>query len=190
MFSPGCILTKAIRPDPKITMRRAALITLPVFIAVLIWALNARVASVDVTSGHAPEGKLPLWVAIITSGIVALMAGTIGALIISNFRRWRVVLHPNLGRILGALTLWILMPVTIFAYIPWISGPLLVIVAIGLNPIVSVIALLSLLPWYLVSCLLVSGVGHRWLRVALFGLVWWGAYSVLLLYIGFQVFRL
>ncbi len=183
-------MNKVTRSNPKITRRRAALIALPVFVAVLVWALYARVAPVDATTGQTPVGKLPLWVAIATSGIAAMMAGAVLSLAISNYRRWRVVLHPNLGRVLGTLTLWFLTPLTIFAYVPWILGPTLGFIVFGVSPPVLALSLLGLLLWYPVSCLLVSGVGHRLLRVALFSLVWWGSYSALLLYLGYQVFRL
>lgn len=183
-------MEKVTRPDAKITLRRAALIALPVFIAVLIWAINARVAPVDANSGNPPKGKLPLWIAIIASGFIALMVGAVVSLIISNFRRWRVVLHPNLGRIIGAIILWVLMPILVFSYVPWLLGALFFMLMLPASPLAALIGLLGVLPWYLVSCLLVSGVSHRLLRVALFALVWWGAYSISLLYFGFQIFTL
>jgi len=180
--------TKATRPNIKITLRRVVLIAVPIFIGLLIWAVNARVAPVDPALDHPPKGKLPLWIATLACIFAALTVGMISALTISNFRRWRVVLHPNLGRVLGAIALSLLTPLFIFSYIPWILGPTFLIVASGSPFIVLLVFPISILLWYPVSCLLVSGVGHRVLRVALFSLTWWGAYSIALLYWGYQVF--
>lgn len=182
-------MEKVTRPDVNITLRRAAYIALPTFIAVLLWAINARVAPIDAVSGNPPKGKLPLWIAIIASGFTALMVGAIVSLIISNFRRWRVVLYPNRGRVLGAIILWALTPVAVFSYMPWLLGILSYISLLALSPFSVLILLLGLLPSYPISCLLISGVSRR-LRVALFALVWWGSYSIVLLYSGFQKFTL
>jgi len=183
-------MTKATRPNPNFTLRNAVLIALAVFIGLLVWAVNARVAPIDPTNGIPPEDKLPLWIAVIASLLVAMALGAIFSLALSNRRRWRVVFHPNRGRIIGAVILSLLTPLQIFSYVPWILGPtfLFFISAVPLRLIVGF--LLSILLWYPVSCLLVSGVRHRLLRVALFSLTWWGSYSALLLYLGYRVFRL
>ncbi len=183
-------MTKATRPDQNITLRRAVLIAVPVSVAMLVWAINARVAPVDPIKGIPPEGKLPLWVATLACIIVALAIGMLSSLAISNFKRWRVVLHPNLGRVLGAVALSFLTPLAVFTYIPWILGPTFLVVFIAAPFANTAIILVSILLWYPVSCLLVSGVRHRLLRVLLFSLTWWGAYGVALLYYGYQVFSL
>ncbi len=183
-------MTKATRPNQNITLRNAALAALPIFIMLLVWAINTRVAPIDPTKGIPPWGKLPLWIATLASVFVALAVGMLLSLAISNFKRWRVVLHPNRGRVWGAITLSFLTPWAIFAYIPWILGPTIIAFLSAESLLVFLIFPLGILLWYPVSCLLVSGVRHRLLRVALFCLTWWGTYSALLLYLGYQVFRL
>ena len=183
-------MTKATRPKPNITLRNAVFIAIAIFVGLIIWAVNARVAAIDQTNGIPSEGKLPLSIAIIASLLVSLALGTIFSLGLSNRKRWRIVFHPNRGRIFGAVILSFLTPLQIFSYVPMILGPtfLFFISAVPLRLIVGF--LLSTLMWYPVSCLLVSGVRNRLLRVALFSLMWWGSYSGLLLYLGYRVFRM
>ena len=183
-------MTKETRPNSNFTLRNAVFIAFPVFIGILVWAVNARVTLINLTSDIPPEGKLPLWIAIIASLLASLALGVVFSLGLSNRRRWRIVFHPNRGRIIGAVILSFLTPLQIFSYVPMILGPtfLFFISAVPLRLIVGF--LLSTLMWYPVSCLLVSGVRNRLLRVALFSLTWWGSYSGLLLYLGYRVFRM
>lgn len=183
-------MTKVIRPDLNITLRRAVLIAAPVLVALMVWAINARVAPVDPIKGIPPEGKLPLWIATLACILVAVAVGVLLSLTVSNLKRWRVVLHPNRGRILGAAILSFLTPGVIFSYVPWILGPALISFLSAGMLLVMLIFPLVMLPWYLISCLLISGVRHRILRVALFCLTWWGTYGALLLYLGYKRFTL
>ncbi|WP_242110100.1 hypothetical protein [Aliiroseovarius subalbicans] len=134
----------------------------------------------------------------------ALLAGALASLVslfTSNRHRLRAVLRPSLGRVSAAFVMGMLTPFAVFSGIPWIAGGLLFFgfaspfqmsfwgsltmiwaAAVGAGALTAI--------WYLPSALIISGVKSRTKRVALFALLWWGAYAALLLYSGHEVFQL
>lgn len=116
----------------------------------------------------------------------------------ANRHRWRVVLHPNWGRAIGAYVLAVVTPFAVFSWMPAILGGLTVILGFAelsagrpWTLLAGVFGmLLPALLWYPVSCLIVSGIKSRWVRVAVYTLMFWAAYSAVILTMGTQRFML
>lgn len=141
-----------------------------------------------------PQG----WAALPFMVLLALGLAVLIGLAVANRARWRAVLRPNRGRVIGALVLGLVTPFAVYSWIPWIIGGFLL--AMGNLALMSPTdffsnlfrALLSMLGaldiasllWYPAACLIVSGIHGRILRVALFALMFWSAYSAVLLLFG------
>jgi hypothetical protein len=119
---------------------------------------------------------------------------------VANRHRWRAVLHPNRGRIIGAAVLAFVTPVVVFSWVPWIIGGTVAflgsvvlsndpqrysLVLYGLAILIAATAL-----WYPVACMIVSGFRSWKMRVAVFALMFWTAYSASILTLGTMIFRL
>jgi hypothetical protein len=132
------------------------------------------------------------------AAIFAFGTALILCLAYANRNRWRAVLRPSWGRVIGAVVLLVVTPVAVFAWLPSILG-----FAIGIGIFVVLgeggwdvdleflaLLIVPVLIWYPVSCLIVSGVSARWVRVALFCLLFWSAYSAVILTLGTMKFQL
>jgi hypothetical protein len=118
----------------------------------------------------------------------------------TNRHRWRAVLRPNRGRIIGAAVLAFVTPVVVFSWVPYIIGGAVVIVGsvvLSNNPqqysVVlygPAILIAATALWYPVACLIVSGFRSWKMRVAVFALMFWTAYSASILTLGTMIFRL
>jgi hypothetical protein len=117
---------------------------------------------------------------------------------VANRHRWPAVIRPDTSRVIGAVALLIVTPVAVFTWVPLILGfafgiGIFFILSEGRSYIdLGFLALLivPVLIWYPVACLIVSGVRSRWVRVALFALMFWTAYSAIILTLGTKIFTL
>ncbi len=155
-----------------------------------LWWIEPRNPKIE------PKGMLFLpFAALIGMGVAVVLC-----LAWANWHRRRVVFHPNRGRIIGAVVLAAVTPVGVIAGLPSIIGFWAVIWFISLiggagglllfNLVAPLILIVVLLFWYGVSCLIVSSITSRWVRVAVFTLMFWAAYSMLFLLAGKSVFRI
>ncbi|MGL4236863.1 hypothetical protein, partial [Tabrizicola sp.] len=141
-----------------------------------------------------PNGLAALpFAAIFSFGIALILC-----LAYANRHRWRTVLRPSWGRVIGAMVLLVVTPVAVFTWLPSILGfaigiVILLMVEAGSWDIdLGFLALLimSMLIWDPVSCLIVSGISSRWVRVAVFCLMFWTAYCAVILTLGTRTFTL
>lgn len=141
-----------------------------------------------------PQG----WVALPFLGVLALGLAVLIGLAVANRARMRAVLRPNLGRLIGALVLGFVTPVAVFDWLPWIVGGLSLFFSYAALAEARIDMVLRFMSywliasalWYPASCLIVSGIRSRWLRIALFALMFWAAYAAVLLVTGTQHFSL
>lgn len=135
-----------------------------------------------------PEGLAALPFA----GLLALGCAVLIGLAVANRHRWRAVLRPNRGRVIGALALGFVTPVAVYSWGPWIIGGMWLMLGLpalqegmasgfffGLMVLTAAAAL-----WYPFACLIVSGIHGRLMRVAVFALMFWAAYSAFILAVG------
>ena len=125
--------------------------------------------------------------------------GTQFALLLSNWHRIHAVLKPNRGRVICSLVLTLLAPVALFWGIPiavgfslpmffkiLFSGEIFFGLSHEYNSMAQVVLLVMYPPlFYLFSSLIISGIRHRILRIAVFGQVWLAAYGAVLMIFGF-----
>ncbi len=142
------------------------------------------------------------WMALPFALLFGLGVAAVLCLAWANRKRWRVVLHPNRGRIIGAVALTAVTPFAVFSWMPWIIGGRLVfgvgyltnngLSQVSFEDVLSLLALILVptLFWYPISCLIVSGIKSRWVRVAVYTLMFWAAYSAIILMMGTQRFTL
>jgi hypothetical protein len=120
------------------------------------------------------------------------------SLAVANRHRWHAVLRPSQGRIIGALVLLVVTPTAVFTWAPSILGFWIVL---WLSFLVDqrnwdevagflALAVLVMTVWYPIAALIVSGIGNRLARVALFCLMFWTAYSAVILAFGTRTFML
>jgi hypothetical protein len=116
----------------------------------------------------------------------------------TNRDRLRAVLRPSRGRIIGAVVLALLTPIAVFSWVPWVLGGWVVFAAFlvfeerSMEPFLAAIALITAAAglWYPAAALIISGLHSLILRVAAFALMFWTAYSAIILVVGNQIFRL
>ena len=140
-----------------------------------------------------PQGAVVLPFALLFGLSVAVVLSLAWA----NRHRWRAVLRPSKGRVIGAVVLagftafglinWV--PLTVFAMVvmtaqafldgTWTTLDLFPegLVLLGAGVVVHLF-------WYGVSCMIVSGLHARWVRVATYTLLCWSSYSALVLFLG------
>jgi hypothetical protein len=135
-----------------------------------------------------PEGLAALPFAALLGLGLAVLVGLGWA----NRQRWRAVLRPNRGRVIGALVLGFVTPVAVYSWAPFILGGLWLFLGLPMIQEGSpgaflagtlAIGIASAL-WYPAACLIVSGIHNRWARVAIFALMFWSAYSAFILVQG------
>lgn len=183
----------AVAAKPQVSLQLLAALTVLFALAVFIlrlWVIEALNPAID------PKGIA----ALPSAAVFAFGLALVITLAVANRHRWRAVLHPNRGRIIGAAVLAFVTPVVVFSWIPWIIGGLIVVlgsVVLTNNPqeyslVLYALAILMAATalWYPVACLIVSGLASRWARVAVFCLMFWTAYSTVILVLGTQIFRL
>ncbi len=130
-----------------------------------------------------PEGLAALpFAALLALGLAVLIG-----LAVANRHRWRAILRPNRGRVIGALVLAYLTPVAIYSWGPWILGGLTLF--LGFSSFGAFFAahgavLITATLWYPAACLIVSGIHGRLMRVAVFALMFWAAYAAIILAVG------
>lgn len=135
-----------------------------------------------------PEGLAALPFALCLALGLAVLIG----LAVANRKRLRAVLRPNAGRVIGALLLVFITPLAVFDWLPFFFGGIAIGTVLALSVQGQLLwALMSLaaLPvafalWYPFACLIVSGIHNRALRVAVFFLMFWAAYSAIILAVG------
>gem|GEM_PF-1202860 len=132
------------------------------------------------------------------AGVLAFGLAVVIGLAWANCKRWRAVLRPNRGRVIGALILGFVTPVAVYSWTPWIIGVIWLTLGLSslqegmLDVILFGVAMIlgAAVPWYPVACLIVSGIHGRVMRVAVFALMFWAAYAAILLAVGTHKFTL
>ena len=134
------------------------------------------------------------WAATPLAVMLALGMAVVIGLAWTNRGRLRAVLRPSRGRVIGAIVLALPTQVLHMLWIPAIGDD---ISAHWIRPLLDheaatfALALLSMAVfWYPVSCLIVSGVGKKLARVAMFSLMVWAAVAAVSFLLGAQVFIL
>lgn len=123
------------------------------------------------------------------------------AILLLNRGRYRQVFRRSRARLIGAAALAALAPVVIYSGEPWILLPTLLVgvgaaFSIGAGfaamsiPVALLTFLVAIALAYPVSCLLVSGLHRKLVRLAGFSLVWWSAYYLVLMLFGLRRFML
>jgi hypothetical protein len=137
---------------------------------------------------------VPLPLAVLFSLIIGYGLAMLGWLIART--KWQVfeTFRPTRGRILGAFSLAMVMPIAVFSYVPWIIVTLpFIALGAGLKGVVyaiPAILLPSLLAYPIAAMILRHTYQRRALRFALFALCFWTAYSAHMLWSGVVIFRL
>lgn len=187
---PRCALT-----DTRQTFRRAMFVG--AIIAILV---GGYVLYLDLTADpnaqklQTDRPTLPAFLTILSAICLGMGLGTQISLLLANWHRMRAVLKPNIGRILCCLLLTLLAPVAQFWTIPYsygyvLYGAILRLIADKFPepenwlPTIAVVVLYPLVS-YVISCLIISGIQRRWLRIAAFVQVWLAAYGAVLMIFG------
>ena len=177
---------RLIKPDPAVTRR--TVLTLASIFAPLIWALHLFWRRPEILDTRA---ALPsLFGSAVMSVIVAFGFAFLVGLAWLNFRRWRAILRPSLGKVLAAILMLGLTPLVVFSWIPWLFG---VLAAMGIaNGDVGFFAILvaAFGFWYTASGLVVSGISSKRWRVVVFSSFWFSGYFGIILVTGLLKFRL
>ncbi len=123
------------------------------------------------------------------------------AILLRSRGRYRQVFRIGRARLIGAAALAALAPVVIFSGAPWVLLAMLIFgvwaaLATPAGPGAMAIPMLvgtflvAVALAYPLSCLLVSGLRKRLVRLAGFTLVWWSAYCLVLMLFGLRTFVL
>jgi hypothetical protein len=181
-------------PKPKVPLIAVgvmALVIAAVCMGLRLWWIEPLYPKIE------PRGAAVLPFA----GLFGLGVAVVLGLAWANRHRWRVVLHPNWGRVIGAVVLAGVTPVAVYGWVPSILGfftPLwFVTILVSPFKVLSFAVFLAVLLvivlhlfWYAVSCLIVSGIKSRLVRVAVYTLMFWAAYSGVIMVAGTKVFML
>jgi len=191
----GVVLTKARR-----TLRQA--ITFGTIIAgltstfVIHLDLTADPEAVRMTTDRFP---LPVSLTVFASILLGMGLGTQVALLGANWNRIRAVIRPNTGRVICCIILSVVAPMGQFWGIPFAAGfhwaGIIELIltdrafsgySLGEYQTMAELALTVTYPplFYLFSCLVISGIRRRFLRVAVFGQIWLAAYGAVLMIFG------
>lgn len=172
--------------------------------APLVWGLTLALSLVLLSTHRVsilprnpdivPQG----WAALPFLVLLALGLAVLIGLAVANRGRFRAVLRPNRGRVVAALAMGFVTPIAVYSWLPWIIGGMWLMLGLPAlqegNPWGFFFGLLMVglaaLVWYPIACLIVSGIHHRAVRVAIFALMFWAAYSAILLLTGTQKFML
>lgn len=132
------------------------------------------------------------WAVLPFAGVLALGLAVVIGLAWANKGRWRGVLRPNRGRVIGALVLGFVTPFGVINWGPWLLGFLVLFTLTGSAggggpgqwfAALGIFAAVTVL-WYPVASLIVSGIQSRVVRVAIFALMFWAIYAGFLVFVG------
>ena len=134
---------------------------------------------------------VPTALAIVFSLIIGYGFSMIGWLIVRTKGQFLETFRPTRGRIIGSICLTLATPFVVFSYIPWIFLGMLPL-AIPYEPIEALLifAAISLVTYPLAAMIVRHTYDRRGLRIGLFALCFWTAYSVLMLRNGVQIFAI
>ena len=177
------------RERPLLSARLVAVLTLgltAVLMAARFWGVEPAHRAI------VPKG----WAALPFALLLALGLAVLMGLVRANRHRWGTIWRQTRGRVIGALVLGFLTPVAVFDWFPWIAGGLSLSLGLGVlsGGGISGLAVLAFWPlasllWYPAACLIVAGIHGHVMRVAVFALMFWAAYSAIILFVGTQQFQ-
>lgn len=189
-------MTKADQPSAAVPKPRLSAPLVCVLALPLLLVLSAihRISIAPRTPKIVPQG----WAAMPFLVLLALGLAVLIGLAVANRGRFRAVLHPNRGRVIGALVMGFVTPIAVYSWLPWIIGGMWL--TLGLPALqdgnlkgfffgLQMLGLAALL-WYPIACLIVSGIRRRAVRVAIFALMFWAVYAAVLLVTGTKPFML
>ena len=113
-----------------------------------------------------------------------------------NYKRWRAVLRPGIGRFISAVLMAGLTPIAVFSWMPWLFGTTITVGLLsGLEdpPIyypLFLLPLVSIAIWYPISGLIISGIGSKLWRVIAFSSIWFACYAAWLLIFGILAYSM
>ncbi len=163
------------------------------FCAIALWAIWFHVpsnTSFDAAHGYYP---LPKPVSIIAAFCGAMALGSLCSLFWANRHRLRPVFRPNFGRIFSSAVMALMTPFYVIIFLPFtfLAKPSLKFgdlpFAAGTTQTYSglfaewPVILLAFGLWYPASCLIISGIADRGVRVLLFAQMWIGVYCLVIL---------
>lgn len=150
--------------------------------------MGARLTWIEKAS---PEIAPKAWAALPFATLLGLGMAVVIGLVLANRQRWRAVLRPSRGRVIGALVLTFVTPVVVINWGPWTLGPLALftltgIAGSGLAQGFEAFGLFAAgaILWYPVASLVISGIRSRPMRLAIFALMFWASYSGILIFSG------
>ncbi len=189
---------KAEKPEPRLiarfALRSGIVFSLLIIAFVLVFDNEASPYFIKLrtVSGMHP---VPPSIAAIAGFVLGMGLGTQWALFWLNRHRIRAVFRPNKGRVISTLVLTFFWPFAQFWGIPFaigfglvsasfrLLGGASVTFAEGAMALAVFITVLALC--YVQSCLIISGIQRRMVRVALFAQLWLAGYGAVLLIGGF-----
>ena len=188
------IIMNTTHQKPPSALTRKTILGLASLFAPVIWVVYAF--------WHRPNliaqgtDALSLLGAALLSTLVAFGLAFIIGLCALNYKRWRAVLRPGIGRFISAVLMAGLTPIAVFSWMPWLFGTTFTVsLLIGLEgpPIYYPLFLLPLVPiaiWYPVSGLIISGIGSKLWRVIAFSSIWFACYAAWLLIFGIVAYSM
>lgn len=180
----------AARVPARSTALGAATLFLPLAAVLIWWTLQHRL-----DPGLAPRpglGTLPPFAGLAAAILAAAGPSVLAALFLANRRRLLAVLRVTRQKAGGAMILALLTPVATLQWWPLTAGLFLTLglvrgPAATLITVPAIYALLTL-AWFVPVALILSGIRHAGLRAAVFALVWWSGYGIVLLRDGYHDF--
>ncbi|MGJ8610549.1 MAG: hypothetical protein ACSHWY_05620 [Octadecabacter sp.] len=173
--------------QPKYTPPRAIALTL----GLVIFALYQVARRPDLLASSKLGDPAPLGLALLFSAIMGYGLTMLVWLMWRTYGQIWYTFRPTRGRVIGAFCLAMVAPIVVFSYVPWIIGPILFF-SLASEPLhVLEWATYATLAAYPIAAMIVRHTyQRRLLRIGLFALCFWTAYSAHMLWAGVAIFRI
>ena len=160
-------------------------------VAALIFATYYGVWRPTLISPSRYEYPAPLFFEIISAVVVGYGTVMVWWLVRKTKGQVRDTFRPTRGRIIATVALFLVTPVGVVSYLPFIIAGLLPLVVFNVPPAGIAAGAVALLLIYPLAAMIVRHTyERRWLRFGLFALSFWTAYCGLTLITGVNEFRL